>query len=645
MQYIASVTKSTAQINEEASTSHQPPDPSKVSEQASTSSLHDQFLNFHPHTMQVESQSIQVNLPYKGVDFGCQVNTRGAQLMMQSADTQTPLVCSSHTGTQFEESDIPEEKGTIAEEAVGTLSPEVSPQKEGTYLPSTSGEMSDDSNLESDHEDEKPKVLNPQDDTKFIVFKQELFKLFKRCPECGAPVIQTDQSTQGTQLFVTLICSNNHTFSWQSQPMLERMAAGNLLLSSSILLSGSTYTRVASLADILNLKFLSENTFYTIQKKYLFPVINECWKREQNSIFSGLAGQDLWLSGDGRCDSPGHNAKYGTYTMIDQRTDKIVDFQIVQVTEVNNSNAMEREGFKRCMDNIKTKGGNIKVIATDRHVGIRADLKRNYSEVDHQFDVWHLSKSITKKLMEKAKKKDCSDLSAWIKSISNHLWWCAETCEGDNDLLREKWLSIVHHTANIHSWNSADLYHQCAHPPIPRNVARTKRWLRPGSPAHEALKEVVFDKTLVKDIQQLTLCCHTGSLEVYHSVQTKYVPKRQHFSYEGMVARTQLSALDHNANTGRQHATASKGANQGELQYKVVFPKHTKEWVAKPILEKTNRDHLRPMLNAIIARKNQKPHERSAPPAAPHIPQNIASKPRPAKDEVIAKHTSRFGNT
>ena len=102
MQYIASVTKSTAQINEEASTSHQPPDSSKVSEQASTSSLHDQFLNFHPDTMQVESQSIQVNLPYKGVDFGCQVNTRGAQLMMQSADTQTPLVCSSHTGTQFE---------------------------------------------------------------------------------------------------------------------------------------------------------------------------------------------------------------------------------------------------------------------------------------------------------------------------------------------------------------------------------------------------------------------------------------------------------------------------------------------------------------------------------------------------------------
>lgn len=134
--------------------------------------------------------------------------------------------------------------------------------------------------------------------------------------------------------------------------MIEGIAAGNLLLSSSILLSGSTYTKVASLADILKLKFFSERTFYNIQDKYLFPVINEFWHQEQNSVFSELGEKDLWLSGDGRCDSPGHNAKYGTYTMIDRQTDKIVDFHVVQVTEVNSSNAMEREGFKRCMNHI-----------------------------------------------------------------------------------------------------------------------------------------------------------------------------------------------------------------------------------------------------------------------------------------------------
>ena len=114
---------------------------------------------------------------------------------------------------------------------------------------------------------------------------------------------------------------------------------------------------------------------------HLFPVINEAWQAGQNSVFSELEIEDLWLSGDGRCDSPGHSAKYGTYTMIDQFSDKIIDFQIVQVSEVTSSNAMERERFKRCMENIHDRGANIKVVATDRHVSIWSDMKKNFPHV------------------------------------------------------------------------------------------------------------------------------------------------------------------------------------------------------------------------------------------------------------------------
>ena len=37
------------------------------------------------------------------------------------------------------------------------------------------------------------------------------------------------------------------------------------------------------------------------------------------------------LSGDGRADSPGHSAKYGSYTVIDISCNKVMDFKLVQV--------------------------------------------------------------------------------------------------------------------------------------------------------------------------------------------------------------------------------------------------------------------------------------------------------------------------
>ena len=38
---------------------------------------------------------------------------------------------------------------------------------------------------------------------------------------------------------------------------------------------------------------------------------------------------------------------------------------------------------------------------------------------------------------------------------------------------------------------------------------------------------------------------------MYHSMLLKYCPKREHFSYEGIKARSQLAAIDNNENVGR----------------------------------------------------------------------------------------------
>ena len=44
-----------------------------------------------------------------------------------------------------------------------------------------------------------------------------------------------------------------------------------------------------------------------------------------------LTGKQIVLGGDARCDSPGYSAKYGSYSLMDLETNKILDIQLVQV--------------------------------------------------------------------------------------------------------------------------------------------------------------------------------------------------------------------------------------------------------------------------------------------------------------------------
>lgn len=37
------------------------------------------------------------------------------------------------------------------------------------------------------------------------------------------------------------------------------------------------------------------------------------------------------LTGDGRCDSLGYSAKFGSYTVIEQQINRVLNFQLVQV--------------------------------------------------------------------------------------------------------------------------------------------------------------------------------------------------------------------------------------------------------------------------------------------------------------------------
>ena len=85
---------------------------------------------------------------------------------------------------------------------------------------------------------------------------------------------------------------------------------------------------------ILKVQCFSRQTFHKHQKNYLIPVVVKMWKQEQDKVIASLSNLEggLVLSGDGRSDSPGHCAKYGAFTVIEQRVNKVLDVQLVQVS-------------------------------------------------------------------------------------------------------------------------------------------------------------------------------------------------------------------------------------------------------------------------------------------------------------------------
>ena len=81
------------------------------------------------------------------------------------------------------------------------------------------------------------------------------------------------------------------------------------------------------------------------------------------------------LGGDGCCCSPGHTAKYGSYSLMDVTRSKVVDMQLIQSNEVRNSNAMELEGLKRGLQFLKEQQMSIKSLTTDRHMSIKKYMR------------------------------------------------------------------------------------------------------------------------------------------------------------------------------------------------------------------------------------------------------------------------------
>ncbi|KAK3755689.1 hypothetical protein QZH41_008948, partial [Actinostola sp. cb2023] len=169
----------------------------------------------------------------------------------------------------------------------------------------------------------------------------------------------------------------------------------------------------------------------------------------------------------------GHSAKYGSYTLMELEENKIINIQLVQSNEVTSSCHMELEGLKRSLCCLTTMKIKIKVLVTDRHSMIQKYLRESCPSITHYYDVWHIAKGLKKKLVALSNTKGCELDGKWIKSITNHLYWVASTSNGDSELAKAKWDSLMSHIQNVHKHHADSRFPRCTHKKLWR------KWLKP----------------------------------------------------------------------------------------------------------------------------------------------------------------------
>lgn len=486
-----------------------------------------------------------------------------------------------------------------------------------------------DSSSDDDCDIQEENMLSARNsDTSYnfvLVHRDSLFSLFTHCHICGSPITSLGDYVKGAVVHVKYVCSTGHDHKWSSYGDSSKMTSH---LSSALILNGMNFTTFKNFAKTLKLVSISSTTYYKCIKDCIAPVILDFWEKHKQKNFEEARQRDsISISGDGQYDSPGFSAKYVTYSIMDLKTNKILDFVLCQRGLVEGD--LEKAACEKALEKVTKELPAVKLFLSDRHRGVGLLLRTKFPEIHHEFDVWHLAKSLMKKLSTAEKKSKL--LSEWKRAITNHLWWSSETCQGNGDLAVKKFTSLLKHTTNIHEWTTeAGEKECCEHKPLSQDESESIKWIRIGSEDYQTLYSTVMNKTFLNDLRHASHFCHTSSLESYHNVRLKYVPKRIHFSYRGMFLRSILAIIDNNYNVGRPVVG-------GDVQYS----KSIKQWHYKnKYREKT--DEWRSEIRDTILHFNDCSLLPDEPEYNRSLPKNIYNTEKPTILEAKAKHTSRF---
>nr|XP_043885369.1 uncharacterized protein LOC122771762 [Solea senegalensis] len=385
----------------------------------------------------------------------------------------------------------------------------------------------------------------------------------------------------------------------------------------------------------MHLKMFKYDSFRRHAQMYIEPAIVHKWKTTQDAILQQLSEQqNVVLGGDLRADAPGHSARYGSYTMMDLRTNTVIDIQLVQSNEVGGSYHMEKEGLKRSLALLEERGVTLESIVTHRRPQIQKFLKE--SNITHYYDVWHMEKGLSKKLLKISQNKDCEKLTKWLRSIKNHMYWTVASSTSVPERTA-KWTSILNHVLDIHT-HEDPAFPQCLHP-IRISKDRNK-WLTAGTAAFCRLEKVLTNKRVMKDVVKLSPHYQTSSLEDFHRLILSFAPKNVVFPFLGMLCRLYLAVMHFNENTDRAQATNS----DGEPLFKLQFPKWKKgEFTAKPVKEQPTFRYVDEIMDLVFEKVFPEPGPYTDVVLKMSIPEDLSALfEKPDRKEVIERYVTRF---
>ena len=175
-------------------------------------------------------------------------------------------------------------------------------------------------------------MTNIVEQPRYIVYEDSLLLLFKKCPVCNSETTIL-KHVIGTFLQIKQTCDLcNFVYNWNNQPFVKSIPSDNLLLSASILTSGCLPEQALILLESMNCKSITSRTFTNHQQWFLHPAIENIWTQKRTQILEEKnINLSLVIAGDERADSPGHSAKYGSYTVLDLEKSNVLDVQLVQV--------------------------------------------------------------------------------------------------------------------------------------------------------------------------------------------------------------------------------------------------------------------------------------------------------------------------